>query len=475
MGTRTSARTAGRSSSPSFAKPPRHTPAAAHAGLALASAKTGDHVNILQLLQTVFHGPPTAEFYAQLDEPGYDPADRLVVKDGSEIVAHLRLARQTISLDGQSLAAARFMDLATAEAYRGRGLATAMLASGQRLAAQRGALVGLVRTRAPQLFARQGWALCGRHLFSAAPPRAILAELSAARFAAAPEARTALPVMSVAAPISVRPMRRIDLPAIVRIYRENAAGLPGCPLRSEEYWEWLLSRGSCDQIYIATTLPEPSDLAAMANSIIGYAFVRQCRIVEMFATSGREDVCREILARVCADASERDEWLVRCDLRPGHEVYKVLSEAGGELMHCRELAGEVFMAKLLDPLAALRAAAPALYRRTRLTPAIARPTELGFELLAGRPGARTGIVERYRLQIGQRTARVETGGPSRHSISLSQADLAPLLLGDGGAEDFLRAGKLTGNTPKARQLAAAIFPPRQWWRPVLDDLTAFPL
>ena len=53
--------------------------------LRLAMAKTGDHPLIHGLLISIFHGPTLAEFQAQLDEPGYEPVDRLIVKDGEEI------------------------------------------------------------------------------------------------------------------------------------------------------------------------------------------------------------------------------------------------------------------------------------------------------------------------------------------------------------------------------------------------------
>src|SRR3954465_13146049 len=48
--------------------------------LRLAMAKTGDHPLIHGLLVSIFHGPTLAEFQAQLDEPGYEPVDRLIVK-----------------------------------------------------------------------------------------------------------------------------------------------------------------------------------------------------------------------------------------------------------------------------------------------------------------------------------------------------------------------------------------------------------
>src|SRR4029079_3648463 len=160
---------------PSIASPPIAAPR-----LRLAMAKTGDHALIHGLLVSIFHGPTLAEFQAQLDEPGYEPVDRLIVKDAEEIAAHLRLARQKIQVGAATLTAARFMDLATATEYRSRGLATALLAAGERAAAERGVLVGLTRTRGPALFARQGWAVCGRHVFSMASPRGVLAELATA-------------------------------------------------------------------------------------------------------------------------------------------------------------------------------------------------------------------------------------------------------------------------------------------------------
>src|SRR5438045_2269930 len=138
--------------------------------LRLATARTGDHPSIHGFLVSVFHGPTSGEFQAQLDEPGYEPADRLIVKEGEEIAAHLRLARQSIQVGSAILPAARVMDLATAPEFRSRGLATALLAAGERAAAERGILVVLTRTRVPSLFARHGWAICGSHVFSTASP-----------------------------------------------------------------------------------------------------------------------------------------------------------------------------------------------------------------------------------------------------------------------------------------------------------------
>jgi predicted N-acetyltransferase YhbS len=427
---------------------------------------------IHRLLMSVFHGPSASEFHAQLDEPGYEPADRLVVKDGEQVAAHLRLARQTIQLGEATLYAARFMDLATAPEYRGRGLATTLLTAGERAAASRGVMVGLTRTRVPALFARLGWTVCGRHYYSSAAPRAVLAELGATASGMLPTPPTArLSFAPTAAePITVRPLRRIELPAAIRLYEQNLAGKSGWPLRSKDYWDWLLARGACDRMYVAA-IGNNVEVPGLLDSIIGYACVRQGRIVELITASGRDDVARQLAARVCADACERDEWLVRCDAPPGDMLHDLFRRAGGQVTCSEQVSGEWFMTKLLDPLAALRQLAPTLAARARAA-GLTRPSELGIELRSGCGQSARGVLERFRVRLAPRGVRIETGGPSRHTIILRYADLAPLLLGGQSFEDLAGGGRLRATTGKAAALAAGLFPAGNWWRPPLDDLLA---
>jgi len=439
------------------------------------AARTGDHPSIHGLLISVFHGPSAREFQSQLDEPGYEPADRLIVKDGEAIAAHLRLARQTIRVGPAHLPVARFMDLATAQEFRSRGLATALLAAGERAAAERGLLVALTRTRVPSLFARQGWSVCGRHVFSTASPRAVLAELAASAAAAATKnPSTACLLHAPPQPIVVRPLRRIELPAVVRLYEQSSSGRAGSPVRGEEYWEWLLARGACDRIYLAATEGETTDFARLQASIVGYACVRQSRIVELVAAAGRDDVSRQLVERVCADAREQDGWTVRCDAPACDPLHDLLRRAGGRLTVNQELGGELFMAKLLDRQAVLRSIADVFTERVAAADT-SHPAELGIELRAGhgrKSSGPSGVVERFRITFSPRGAKIETGGPSRHSITLTDHDFAPLLLGDVGAESLHQAGRLLATTAAARNLARALFPAGCWWRPPLDDLLA---
>jgi predicted N-acetyltransferase YhbS len=467
-----SQRTAARSAPSHLLTPLAASSAITAPRLRLAMAKTGDHPLIHGLLVSIFHGPTLSEFQSQLDEPGYEPVDRLIVKEGEEIAAHLRLARQKIQVGAATLTAARFMDLATATEYRSRGLATALLAAGERAAAERGVLVGLTRTRVPAIFARLGWSVCGSHVFSTASPQAVLAELAAAAQAENGE-QASIFDRPRAEPIIVRPLRRIDLRAIVRLYDQHIAGKAGWPLRSEGYWEWLLARGACQQVYVASNSPETADFDELLASIVGYVCVRQSRIVELITAPGRDDVARHLVERVCADAREQDGWLVRHDAPATDAAHDLFRRAGGRLNITQQAGGELFMAKLLDPLAALRQLSVNLAENSAQA-GVTRPTELGIELRCGggRKTSASGVVERFRVHLSGKATHIETGGPSKHSIVLAYSDLAPLLLGDVSAAAMLDGRRMKCTTRKARLLASGLFPGGSWWRPPLDDLLA---
>jgi predicted N-acetyltransferase YhbS len=442
--------------------------------LRLAAARAGDQPSIHAFLLSVFQGPTAAEFHAQVEEPGYLPADRLVVKHGEDIVAHLRLARQTIQVGQATLPAARFMDLATAPQLRSRGLATALLAAGERATAERGVLVGIARTRVPSLFARKGWSACGGQTWSSASPRAVLAELSATGAARLARETASSLFQPVATPLSVRPLRRIELPAIVRLYEQQSCAHTGWPVRSAAYWEWLLARGACDRIYVASTAAESGSFSELIDSIVGYACIRQSRIVELVAAAGQSLVGEQLLERVCADAREQDGWSIRFDSPADDPLHELLVRAGGELTGEAQAASEVSMLKVFDPLGVLRALAGEFHARF-LSSGVSVPGELGVDLRAGEvAGSRrsSGVVERYRVRISKQAAIVSTGGPSRHSIGLALADLPRLVLGDVDPAGLVKAGRLIASTPKSLALAAALFGKSAWWRPILDDLLA---
>jgi predicted acetyltransferase len=442
--------------------------------LRLAAARAGDHPSIHALLLSVFQGPTAAEFHAQVEEPGYLPSDRLVVKHGEDTVAHLRLARQTIQAGAATLPAARFMDLATVPQLRSRGLATALLSAGERAAAERGVLVGITRTRVPSLFARHGWSVCGGQTYSSASPRAVLAELSAARCLRRERAASSSLFQQAETPVIVRPLRRIELPAVVRLYDERSRLHVGAPAREQAYWEWLLARGACDRIYVASTAAEAANFSALVESIVGYACVRQSRIVELVTAPDQPLVAEQLLERACADSREQDGWTIRYDGPARDPLHDLLVRAGGEVGSETNSASDVNMMKLFDPLRVLRLLESELREQASCAD-LSLPAELGIDVRAvdeKTGGGTAGVLERYRICLSGKQTQILTGSLGRNSVSLPITDLAPLVLGERSADALAQTGRLTSSTAKSLTIANALFPGWRWWRPVLDDLLA---
>lgn len=444
--------------------------------LRLMPAQRGDHPAIYELLQAVFQGPTPADFQAQLEEPGYEPSDRLIVKHGKQVVAHLRLAWQTIWVDGVTLPAVRFMELATAPPYRQRGLASALVAAGEQIARQRGAAVALTRTLVQNLFARRGWSLCGQPFAATAPPRAVLAELMAQERAAAdPIAhylRRTRPRRLV-----VRPLRRVELPILMRLYEQQLAGRCGWPVRSEAYWDWLVARSACDRVYVAAISTEPALGPQAAHSLFGYAFVQRARIVELAIDPSGSDAVRALIRRICLDLSEQGAWLVRCDAPPDSPIHAWFRQAGCGPVSLPAWDEATGMAKILDPLDVLTRLC-LLWQRRGATLAGHRPWEVGLVLTTTTPTAvanfsRPHATKRFLLtHRPEQPAKLTHNVDYPHRLILLEDDLPSLVLGDLGADGLQAAGRLRATTTNAIQLAKALFPGGLWWRPPLDDLLA---
>lgn len=457
---------------PAFDPSPPASTRPAGPPLRLVPAQRGDHPAIYELLQAVFQAPSSADFQAQLDAPGYDPSDRLIVRHGRQIVAHVRLVRQTIGVDGIGLPAVRVVELATAPAYRRRGLATALLHATEQIAAQRGAVLALTRTRYGSLFARRGWTVCGRPMYSIASPRNVLAEWMAQELAAAdPVARYLR--RGRGRRLVVRPLRRVELPALMRRYQQHLAGRSGWPIRSEAYWDWLLARCACDRVYVAAASSEPALEPQVHESLFGYAFVRQARIVELVPAEGALDAVRALIRRICADLSEQGAWLVRCDAPPDHPVHLWFRQAGGSTPSATQQEEPLTLARCLDPLRCLEACG-GLWER-RVAGELRQPSwELGLTLVStsDRPCRTAGSARRFRIaQEAGGPLSVTANVPCRHNLTLDENDFLPLILGDSGARGLLRAGRLMSTTDDAKSLAELLFPEGQWWNPPLDDLS----
>ena len=285
------------------------------------------------------------------------------------------------------------------------------------------------------------------------------------------------------APISVRPLRRIELPGVMRLYEAALPGRWGWPVRSEEYWEWLINRSAYDRAYVVAEGGESAELAEQVAAIRGYVFLKEGRIVELVIDPLRPELAQHLVARVCADASEQDHWQVRLDAPADDGLYHLFHQAGGRVEQAEEVGGEVCMAKIFEPLRLLAAMEGVFVARHRVA-ALARPLALGLEIQCGAKLGRTELgrtqlsrthaveVARLRLVFTGRGMNLDRGSLGRQYLTLRKRDLAPLLLGHWHLPDMIEAGRIDASTPSAGQIGRVLFPKLPWWRPPLDDLLA---
>ena len=433
------------------APPPAPPSPVVHAG-------PGDHGLSHELLQSVFHGPSESEFHAQLEAPFYEPTHRLLVKQQGRPIAHLRLDPRTLQFGPICLATTLIADLATLPEYRGRGCATALLEAAERQIAASGAQLAILRTKIPDFYARRGWVIGGRHSYSTARPRDILSYLSATE---TPRASRLLEGIwrPRQQPLAIRLWRHVEQSALMRLYDAATAGTFGPLVRSDAYWRWLLSRRGYDRIYVAIEGPLKVELDDTQAPIVGYAAMKEGRIVELVADLNRADAASQLLARACGDAIERDYHTVQFEGPPGDPLHRVFELAGGCHHHQEAHNGYVFMVKLLDPLACLDSMRPQLSARAK-DAELARPCDLGL-MLDNDP---------YQLVVGRRSVKLEQGRRGRSYLSCSAAELTQLLLGHTDVRSAVTDTKLAASTRVATDVAAALFPRLPVWYPPWDDL-----
>ena len=432
----------------------------------------GDHPAAHQLLSSVFHGPSSTEFHAQIEDPGYEPVDRLLIKLGDRVAAHVRTKRHTLQFGSQQVEAGGVFDLATLPEYRQQGMATALLVAAEKRFIRDGAVLGLLHTNLPDFFQRRGWVACGRHSYSVASPRRILSQLVAGGYRNDGAAAQVVPDQNEASaaalldngvrpPLTIRLWRRVELAALERLYDQNLAAGWGLVRRNEAYWSWLISRRAYDRIYVAIEGSDIQELSASLAPIVGYAVVKEGRIVELVTEPQRDDVAAGLLARVCGDAIERDLHSVRLDAPPDCPLHEIMASAGGSFIGHQVDQGGVQLAKVFAPLKLLEQLCPVLHERGKQAE-LSRPCELGL-LLGG---------EKHRLLATRRSVKLLSGKLGRSYLNCNHAQLTQLMLGHLDVAAAAESGRLTASTRVAIETAAALFPQRPFWRSPWDELPA---
>ena len=279
--------------------------------------------------------------------------------------------------------------------------------------------------------------------------------------------------------LHIRPWRRWEERALVRIYRQNLPGRYGPLDRTLAYWQWLLRRQAYDQIYVALDGPDLWDLEEVSTPAVGYVVLKGHRVMELMTVPGRPKVAAELLAHACGDAIEHDHHSIILHAPPDSPFHQVFAPGEGPRgaeraerhapggcgppRRCEQEAerGEVYMARLLQPKLLLERLCGEFCLRARQA-RLPRPLELGLQVEG----------QKYQLELTNCGAAVVAHRMGRSYLRMNVADFTRLLLGQLDWDRAVAEKRLEASTALAQQAGRVLFPRLPLWYPPLDDLTA---
>lgn len=167
------------------------------------------------------------------DRPSVANARRLVAEHDGRLVGHLGAWEFGHHLGGRRLPTAGICAVVVAPEARGRGVGTALLRAGLDAARERGEVLASLFPLTRGLYRAHGFELAGAH------PQATL---DTAALAAVP---------APSADVEVVPGGADDVPAMIALERELAAGEPGMLDRDERFATRALTPGDRDAVVLA--------------------------------------------------------------------------------------------------------------------------------------------------------------------------------------------------------------------------------
>lgn len=231
--------------------------------------------------------------------------------------------------------------------------------------------------------------------------------------------------------------------------------------RSNETWRWLVGRKAHDQILLAL---EHSDVHANGNghtpAVVGYAVVRNARIVEMATPAHHHQARVQLLQRACRDALDRDFHHIEVHTPATDPLHELLVTAGGSWLSDPIQLGGQWMLKLLSPDRWVERLEPVFFERARQS-GIARPLELRFAV------DEIG----YLLNFTRRSVRLEqTDLPAEADVTCAPAAFQDLLTGNLTPADAVAGGKVALANRTHEATLHALFPAMHFWQSPFDLL-----
>lgn len=390
---------------------------------------------VLDVLAAAFADTQRAWFEAGLCDPPYPQSVGFIARADGRIVSHVELLDMPVRYGDMIIHVAAISGVATLPAWRGRGLASALMEQAMAEMAARDMPLSLLLTGSQAFYERLGWS-------DWPPPGCAIGWADAQEMTAH---------LSTPAQVSVVAYRPGDLAEVMALYARFNAGRPGALVRPERYWRSLLVRW-----LEATEYPGQRNAVYVARRegrLVGYgfAFSDEDALVLAEVAYDDTDAVGPLLKALVAGMGETGRRRLVAVL-PWDNAALGLLQATGRSAPVGLMG---IMWRINDLAGLLRQVRPVLEGRLRASPPAHLPNlEEGSVVLAYERGEVVLEVVKGRLDI-DRPARPLRPGRSWH-CRLSQADLVNLLLGSYASPDWLDR---LGLPDEARPLLETLFPP----------------
>ncbi|GAC1333442.1 MAG: hypothetical protein NVSMB14_00270 [Isosphaeraceae bacterium] len=397
-----------------------------------------DHESAYQTLLHVFHAPDRETFLGSLVDPDYRPEQRLLAKVEGKTASHAHVTDRKMRYGSAVVPMNGVLWVGTLPEYRGLGFAQNLLRLGDQRARERGTAVQALTTSMPQFYRPLGWGLCGRQTFGVISSRNL------------PAAGDGF-VEAKGGPWHVRPWRQVELNDLMAHYDLQFGRVTGSIVRSEEYWRWMIGRKYAHVIWVA----------CQGETVRGYAFVKDHRVLELAFDENYPHALRALLGRVRAESLERAYPEVILHAPLNHPVMDVVRQGHGKVVDQESWEGSTSMYHVPDVGNFLRLVLPELSRRA-VESGVSLPLELGFVVND----------RRWLLHLKRTGSTVEPDKLSRRYLSLTPNAFVRLAMGHTGIDLAISEDGAEPSTHTAVEAARPIFPIQPIWRGPLDSATA---
>jgi len=424
-------------------------------------ATSGDYSAVEQFLCVDLRRLRATDFQDHF-ENSETPLDyRLLLKRHEQIVGHVLLRFGDVRWGQSRIATCRFGPLDLLPEYRNSVATNAMLQAIERTARERRTV--LIRADLADVSQGEPLSHWPTHWLTTAGlgrfeshPQAILAELEIRTENGSTLKRREY--VQSRRETHIRPFRQIELPALMKIYRSYEAAGFGFLHRTEDQWQALARGTPKTHILVAVDHRRNRRIKQRGGQIVAYAVIRDNNIVEMIGMASHALATEHLLARLCADAVERNVPTIQLPAWiPGGGFHEVCAAAARSVKAANPSLKQPEIVCVPSEKLLVRRLGPELLRRWQAIGG-GKDAELGW-----------GSGDRAcRLILSEKGAKLQAGSDAADRLICSHQVWVRLLIGELSAPVAFATDLLEASTPTARHLAEVLFPQLPVWHSAWD-------